>query len=73
MNKTCKIPIWNERYTSWNELPVLLSIDETALLMRIGRDSVSKMCQEGTIPAMRFGKQWRIDKIKLQEMFNINL
>ncbi len=44
-----------------------LSVEEVAALLKVHRNTVYRWCQEGRIPALRFGKHWRIPRAALQE------
>ncbi|HDZ40040.1 MAG TPA: DNA-binding protein [Marinobacter sp.] len=47
---------------TWNELPLMLTIEETMELLRIKRkQTVTDLCKQGKIPAIR-ANQWRIDR-----------
>lgn len=37
-----------------------LTVEELALRLRLSRDSVLRRCRDGSIPALKFGKLWRI-------------
>ena len=37
-----------------------LTVEELALRLRLSRDSVLHRCRDGSIPALKFGKLWRI-------------
>ena len=37
----------------------ILTVDETAALLKIPRSSVYKLAQEGKIPAQKVGRHWR--------------
>jgi excisionase family DNA binding protein len=40
----------------------LLTVREVATYLRVGRVTVWRWCQEGTIPASRLGRSWRIHR-----------
>ena len=56
-------------YLSWNEVPTLMTLEETGLLLGLSVESVRRYCLIGDIPAIQIGKQWRVDKQKLMEKF----
>ena len=56
-------------YLSWNEVPALMTLEETGLLLGLSVESVRRYCVIGDIPAIQIGKQWRVDKQKLMEKF----
>lgn len=56
-------------YLSWDEVPVLISLEQAAVLLGVGVDAVRKYCVANELPATRIGKVWHIDKQKLMERF----
>jgi excisionase family DNA binding protein len=40
----------------------ILTIDETAALLKIPRSSVYKLAQQGKIPAKKVGRHWRFHR-----------
>jgi excisionase family DNA binding protein len=40
----------------------LLTVKEVAAYLRVGRVTVWRWCKEGTIPACRVGRNWRIPR-----------
>lgn len=47
----------------------LLSASDTAERLRMRKDVVLKMLEDGEIPASRMGKMWRVDEEQLHEWF----
>jgi excisionase family DNA binding protein len=43
----------------------ILTVDETAALLKIPRSSVYKLAQQGKIPAQKVGRHWRFYRPKL--------
>jgi excisionase family DNA binding protein len=43
----------------------VLTVKEVAIYLRVNRVTVWRWCQQGIIPASRFGRNWRIRKIDL--------
>ena len=43
----------------------LLTVREVATYLRVGRITVWRWCQEGTLPASRLGRSWRIHRTDL--------
>lgn len=56
-------------YLTWDEVPVLISLEQAAILLGIGIDAVRKHCVNNEIPATKIGKTWHIDKQRLMEQF----
>ena len=44
-----------------------LTIQEVAEILKVHTNTVYKMCRQGVLPAVKIGKEWRIDKDKLAE------
>lgn len=57
------------RYSSWNDVPALIDLEEASTLLGLSVESVRRYCVTGDIPAIQIGKQWRIDKQKLMKKF----
>lgn len=56
-------------YLTWDEVPVLLSLEQASILLGIGIDAVRKHCVNNELPAKKIGKVWHIDKQRLMELF----
>jgi len=46
-----------------------LTIKEAAILLRVHVITIYRMVNNGNIPALKVGKQWRFDKKKLLDSF----
>lgn len=46
-----------------------LTIEEVAKKMRVNARTVYRMAQKRQIPALKFGKSWRISSAKLEKLF----
>lgn len=58
----------------WSNLPDLLTVDITALILCVSESSVRRMCREGTIPAYKLGPRlWRISKAELMEHLGVRV
>ena len=42
-----------------NELPEIMTIEETAQYLRISSSSLYKLAQDGRIPCQKVGRHWR--------------
>lgn len=55
---------------TWDDYPVTLSIKETAQLLGISRlNTITSKCRNGELPAVKMGKDWRIDRDQLRAIF----
>lgn len=46
-----------------------LTIDEVAKRLKISTITAYRMARKGQIPAVKFGKVWRVSSIRLSELF----
>ena len=51
----------------------LLTVQEVARLLKTSRQQVRKMIWGGLIPAVRIGREWRIDAGHLQRFLEQNM
>lgn len=49
------------RYFDWNNIPVLLSLQEASVLLRVTPECIRKYCISGKLPAIQIGKSWHVD------------
>ena len=56
-------------YSTWNDVPALLDLEQASILLGLSIDSVRRYCVTKDLPAVQIGKQWRIDKEKLMKQF----
>ena len=59
-------------YRDWDELPVLLTLSQVAILFDMTLDTDQKWAKKGKIPAVKIADQWRVEKQAIQNMFNQN-
>ncbi|MBQ6873876.1 MAG: helix-turn-helix domain-containing protein [Clostridia bacterium] len=57
-------------YRDWDELPVLLTLSQVAILLDITHDTAQKWARAGKIPAVKVVDEWRVEKQAIREMFN---
>ena len=48
----------------------LLTVKEVADYLRVSRVTIWRWCQEGTLPASRVGRNWRIRRDDLLQLLN---
>ncbi len=51
---------------NWDDLPLVLTSDEVAEILRVSPQSVRAMCRDGRLQGTKIGKQWRIERRVLQ-------
>lgn len=54
-------------HLSGREKDVLLSVEDVAKIYEVSNATVTRMCRNGSIPAMKIGRSWRISKLQLFE------
>ena len=56
---------------------MLITIDDLSSYLKISKETIYKMVQKGSIPALKVGNQWRFQKDQinnwLNEQSNMNL
>jgi excisionase family DNA binding protein len=45
----------------------LMTVKEVAALLRVSPQTLYKMLEQGTIPAVKVGSQWRFDRDEVRE------
>lgn len=53
--------------TDWTQLPLLLSVRETAKIIGYGPARIRELCRVKAIPCVRLGRAYRIPKDALQQ------
>lgn len=53
--------------TSWERLPVSMTIEQAAVLLQLTDGGVRELCRRGVVPAVRLGKEWRIARDALRQ------
>jgi excisionase family DNA binding protein len=51
----------------------LLTVQEAADLLKTSRQQVRKMIRHGLIPAMKIGREWRIESSYLKDFLDNNM
>ncbi len=53
--------------TDWNALPCVLTLEETARVLRCGYRRALELCRTKGFPAIRVGRKWVISRDGLRE------
>lgn len=53
-------------YKEWDDLPLIMGLSEISILTGLGVDRIRQLCADGTIPAFRVGKKWKVEKNDLR-------
>ncbi|HLC51642.1 MAG TPA: helix-turn-helix domain-containing protein [Candidatus Nanoarchaeia archaeon] len=56
-----------------NQKEEYLTIEEVAEKLKMSTITVYRMARKGQLPAVKFGKVWRISSLKLSELFESKL
>lgn len=51
----------------WDNLPMLMDVDTTALALNVSYSTAIRLCRAGTIPAIQFGRTWRVHRDALRK------
>ena len=51
----------------------LLTVQDVASLLKTSRQQVRKMIRNGLLPAIRIGREWRVDPPYLREFLDHNM
>jgi len=60
-----------KRPTSFDELPVVLTISEVAPLLNVGRNTVFELVHSGKLKSVKIGSQYHILKHELQQFLGL--
>lgn len=50
----------------------ILTLEEFAQIMKVSKITVYRMIKNGQVPAVKFGKSWRINNTIIKDLFNKN-
>ena len=57
-------------YRDWDEMPVLLTIDQCAVILQVAYQTAFRWVANGALPATKIGnKNWFVAKKDLKELF----
>lgn len=59
-----------QTYTSFHELPLVLTVGELAAVLGVGRNTAYELVGTGEIRSIRVGRQIRISKEELKRYFD---
>ena len=54
-------------------MSVLLTVKEIAVLLKTSRQQVRKMIHSGLLPAVKIGREWRVDMDYLESFLEENM
>lgn len=56
-------------YRDWDELPLLLTLEQCAVVLNMSYERVRRWAQTGVLPATKIESTWRVSKFKLRDFF----
>lgn len=62
-----------EPVTTLTDLPLMLTVEETARVLRIGRNRAYEAVSQGSIPSIRIGRKIRVPRKALAEWIGEDL
>jgi len=54
-------------YRDWEQLDVVLTVEQVCAVLRISRPTCVKLLQSGALPGAKIAGQWRIDRDALRD------
>ena len=54
-------------FRDWDDLPLIMGLSDISILTGLGVDRIRQLCADGTIPAFRVGKKWKVEKNDLRK------
>ena len=55
--------------SNWDDLPLVLTVDEVAEILKLNANAVEALCRSGELRAARLGADWRIERSALIARF----
>ena len=49
-----------QSYSDWNQLPLLMTVEEAAAVLRVHPNTAKKLLREGKLVGTKVGRAWRI-------------
>lgn len=66
-------PVWTKTYTSVDEIPVVCTTQEVAILLKMSDQWVKHNLQTGNLKGFKAGTSWRINKNDLLNFMGIGV
>lgn len=58
-------------YKNWEVMPVILTTEECAAVLRVSEDTILRKIKRGELEATKVMGHWRISKDHLKKLFNV--
>lgn len=56
-------------YRDWDELPLLLTLEQCAVILNMSYEMTRRWARTGVLPAVKIESTWRVSKDKLRDFF----
>lgn len=67
----CYSSKWTQQFFDWDSIPLLMTIEESAQLLRVSQETVRNMVKENKIKGKLIGTAYRIEKSSIRELFEL--
>ena len=61
--------IYTKQFKTWDSVPAIITLNDASILLQIPEDTLRRHLESGAIPGTKIGRQWRLDKEKIKNMF----
>lgn len=68
MAARCPKPMYTRVYTSWDELPINLTVEMACNVLHLNEKNVQRRLASGEIKGTKIGNKWLIPKEPLREL-----
>jgi excisionase family DNA binding protein len=56
------------KWKTWEEVPLVLGLQDVADLLGVHYNTVKKMAQDGRLPAVKVGRAWKVKRETVRAM-----
>lgn len=57
--------------TNWNQVALFMTCADVAWVLNCSNETARRMCSDGTLPAVKVGGQWRVEKNKFKAWLGV--
>lgn len=58
----CRKPVWTRTFINWDQIPVLMTVQEACILLRMSDQTVRNWIKNGTLRGITVGASIRVEK-----------
>lgn len=66
----CRKPIWTKTYTDWDQVPLLMTVQEVCILIRRSDETVRQMIKDGTLKGITEGHRFLVTKQSVMDLIH---